>query len=1698
MTRSVRHIILLFILFFSGIANGQNYPVQAFVQLSPPYSSYLPDYADPFNNQLKILLTLTDYSIPSYQVKLRFSIEGQGYSIESSELTNLPDIILTPGVPTEVSGADLAPYLNTNNLLFSGLDKVQYEESKMLPEGPATICVEVVDPISGAVLGNPACAQSWFSLYDPPLLNLPFCGDEISVFDPQQIIFNWTPLHMASVNNGFTEYVFELYELRPENADPNQVVNGTLPIFIQVTNQTTLNYGITEPQLQIGMSYVWRVQAKDPSGRDLYRNNGYSAVCTFTYGNVAESVLGDINLELQTNPLGPRLALATWNGSSTFDSYQLEVRKTGDPAYQWFPYSTTNSSHKLNSLEPSTEYEARVKGYAGGAETNWSNTATFTTNSPLDYQCGDDGLPGQSNQHVPLDFLLPGMIVQVGQFEMHVTSAEPAGTPGHFNGYGRITVPFILTTLNVSYENIFIDENLALIEGKVEAISQDVDEWIDAHDEIHIDGIISDYESNQEDSLVIFYLDNGDTLTYDWPPPGETLTIIDDSGLIYTVDEYGNVTIVGTITYDNDQLAARNDYQIIFRESDNNIYGFDNLKYEQWTEHYPCIKLEDGTNYFVPYKSVSSQGEDKIYAILRSEEIFTPTFVTGNGIELDAVNINDTTWEITLGPFGVSKKVYGYDNQGQKIGKFNLSVYTPKENELIIVPVNGAQVPDLNVLETSINDVFRQANAYFSVTIDSNYTYYFDLDNNGLDAPSDHEGLSLYSEEMKGLRDAYFLSRQKENKYYLFVVPEISNDLGGYMVRGKSVGFIEEGQPHRTYSHELAHGAFGLKHSFPAIPQGSTNNILDYSEGTHLTHDQWYSIQLWTPTFSIFDNEEDGALQNISDFVKFYHDTKMWVGVDDSYGFVLLDGTPVKIPGITEAIFDIKGKVYKFKTATATYMPYFAESTINSDQHYITGYYTEQEVKRFVKLPANSNELKDTLKALRFTGFGNINATDTLFSKFPKIEFGVYVDCICEQRWEADTAVNAGTYISSNTSNWYFPKMIKYSIAQKGVVVYSDCSGNCFDYSSFNVEGPAEVLIPQLSQHFSSHQDIIDIVEFIHAKIPLDNTFVFYNSEGSSELDRYFTTLITDKIPADDVTLAYYLVENQINTLAKFKATFGENTSSSASDVNVIFSKTDLWEGINKQTYNQYSIDHVITKETGNNLPYNYCYKDLVYRDKYRIAGGFIFTGIQKMENTGTAEAIYLEASYDQYVAQYGTNSAFYSILESFTETMGPIFLAYGGRQIVNILGPEIFASGNNALSNIFRANVKNFIKTYVSIRTREAIITGLKSYVAYMIIDATLRVICDLSPDFQTAFMEVNQGAAMLQGVTDGVATYVDLPDVEIASFLAISNCIIGTVETSEQSAQVQEQSCLFSALVSVIVSSGGNIKTIIVKRILALTTAAKNTLKTKLSGVIASDHWIWSEVFGVADNVTILTKLDNLIAKPHVQQFIADMVAYANGNITKLARYGNVQNLKNTLKNLIENPAVNNVKNYDQLLDDIEHFMQHHRNTPGALDYFDELVQSPSKFKGGAFGLEILANPPPGLVGKPIESFEMGFLEGERFRFDIKYLDGNSFIFVETKNYASKTSFSSSFYGQFKAYFSNPEFTSLSQLRYYFRANSGVSKARLVDKFKSMINSGNRKQEIFDAMSPFLKDELEIELISDLDDDKLEEIINAIIVIY
>src|SRR5688572_17043695 len=102
---------------FFNIANAQLYPVQVTPQLVPPYSVYLSDYANPGSEKLRVIILQRDLTQPSYQLRLVVSVELNGKVImRTAKAFNPQPLNIDPGVPTIISGAELAPYVDSRNI----------------------------------------------------------------------------------------------------------------------------------------------------------------------------------------------------------------------------------------------------------------------------------------------------------------------------------------------------------------------------------------------------------------------------------------------------------------------------------------------------------------------------------------------------------------------------------------------------------------------------------------------------------------------------------------------------------------------------------------------------------------------------------------------------------------------------------------------------------------------------------------------------------------------------------------------------------------------------------------------------------------------------------------------------------------------------------------------------------------------------------------------------------------------------------------------------------------------------------------------------------------------------------------------------------------------------------------------------------------------------------------------------------------------------------------------------------------------------------------------------------------------------------------------------------------------------------------------------------------------------------------------
>jgi hypothetical protein len=485
-------IRLCLVIVFAGISfytQAQFYPVQSTPQLVPPYSVYLSDYATPGNEKLRVILVQRDLTQPSYQLRLVMSVELNGKIImRTSRTYNPPPISLNPGIPTVISGGDLAPYLDSRNIDFVGYSKEQYERTKALPEGSYQITFTAYDYRRQDVqVSNAGGTFYYLTKSEPPMVNYPACGSKVVMRTPQQIVFSWLSRNTSSPNSAAdTEYQLELFETRPAGRNPNDIVLSTQPVFKTLLSTTQYIYTPADPLLLENMTYVWRVRAIDRNGKDAFRNNGYSEVCTFTYGSTDPDMNIGVVKNLQAEGENERRGRIWWD-TGDFDSYRVHYRKTGE-GYEWFTANTTkeelekagkaNGEVKLFDLEPDTEYETRVQGKKGGYFGGYTDVVKFRTQPHKVAQCGDNSTMPFGDATKPLNTIIKGTIVQLDDMEMVLLDVTPLGG-GWYKGIAKTAIPYFGgANFALQFDRLFIDENRVAGYGRVNYISKGIAEML--------------------------------------------------------------------------------------------------------------------------------------------------------------------------------------------------------------------------------------------------------------------------------------------------------------------------------------------------------------------------------------------------------------------------------------------------------------------------------------------------------------------------------------------------------------------------------------------------------------------------------------------------------------------------------------------------------------------------------------------------------------------------------------------------------------------------------------------------------------------------------------------------------------------------------------------------------------------------------------------------------------------------------------------------------------------------------------------------------------------------------------------------------------------------------------------------------------------------------------------------------------------
>jgi hypothetical protein len=297
--KNIKYKWLMIVLVVMGITEltAQTYPSYLSTVLLNPRTLFLDEYANAFTPRIKTTVFFRDFTEPTWQFALKLKITGpNGLVIQTKpNVKPIAPVVVAPGQPYELQGADLAFYFDYNNLNFAGITRAQLEVNNRLPEGFYTFCFEAVDYETGKLLSLPSCASAYLTLNDPAIILSPVCGSVVENISMQNILFQWQ-LSNANGNLNLSQltYQIDLYEVNNSWSNPTTAIlnNQALPIWqSQPLQQTNYLYTTSEPPLEKGKRYVFTVKTIESNGRSSFKNGGFSMPCYFHFGYIENDTI---------------------------------------------------------------------------------------------------------------------------------------------------------------------------------------------------------------------------------------------------------------------------------------------------------------------------------------------------------------------------------------------------------------------------------------------------------------------------------------------------------------------------------------------------------------------------------------------------------------------------------------------------------------------------------------------------------------------------------------------------------------------------------------------------------------------------------------------------------------------------------------------------------------------------------------------------------------------------------------------------------------------------------------------------------------------------------------------------------------------------------------------------------------------------------------------------------------------------------------------------------------------------------------------------------------------------------------------------------------------------------------------------------------------------------------------------------------
>ncbi|WP_284284500.1 hypothetical protein, partial [Portibacter lacus] len=1016
---SIFKVLILFFI-FSLNSHGQNYPVDINVLVLPPHAPSYHTFSQSSmmqSNKMQVTMTLKDLVVDQLDIGLQVEFRGESGSFVSDPALISQPFTLIKGMPKIIQNQDLAPYFLSN-----GLSEAVVSNGGFLPEGQWEICVTAFELLNQEQVSQQTCYYMFLEEMDPPEIIMPL--DSMLPTYPQNIQLSWQPLHIGSFP---VRYMVNVWEAIDGFTD-QQIVESTQPYISKNLKQQTTDWlSVADPPMVVGQEYIMQVLIEDDingmMGPQVYafKNNGFSEIHRFKYGM---HVAGE---ECET-PSTPEYMIddslryfVYWDGGEP-------------PAYQYEPFSTFSDASTMDASSsssfggigiPGKENQGGGGGSIGSASTSsssgfsgyykmyyriegtedWSSIETkeawaefddyqrgytyeiYVTkvcsaeerasesifidipSLPVarDFECGLPLLPVDLENQVPLAMLNIGDTIMASDFRVSIR--EVSGSDGYFTGKGAFQTGFFGAAVEVEFTDIFVNSEYRMVEGFIQTTWDPEGSFM-----FNLDSLFSSFNNGGEPQfpkVEVEYLDsvkivNGVVVIY---PDGDTYDMP-----IYITSPQGNyLGIAGMVLPQTDPpkpTSISEDYQVIFETQTNYNYGFDNvdLNFEKY-----YVKFNGEA---IPHKSVAMEGRDKIDARIsvsatnwKASDWDSVKVITADGFELMYDRKSGDSKAIEIWVPGLDKDQNIYVMYGEEcMGVFNLQVYEFTNLTVNLIPVNGAG-QDVNEAEiqSKLNKILGQGVFGVEVNLLKEEGIQSDVE----EISAEKYLLSQYRDDMKSiLQDHKDKFGQDRNEMYLFLHPNLKDNVVGYMPIKYNAGFIEvndnteQEQLIKTIAHELGHGALTLEHYFEGREheEGNSTNLMDYGSGTDLNFFQWSQMHSRKGLKTWFQGSEDAQYVSLElgdlfkDFI-----------VEDHLSFLSNTGKTVSIKAdaIQRMTFATGGEAFlesgkQIPIGTLTFFTLKEDSTFVTYANYGNGnYYVYPKVETNIpyqfEMPATVN-----------------------------------------------------------------------------------------------------------------------------------------------------------------------------------------------------------------------------------------------------------------------------------------------------------------------------------------------------------------------------------------------------------------------------------------------------------------------------------------------------------------------------------------------------------------------------------------------------------------------------------------------------------------------------------------------------------------------------------------------------------------------